>query len=115
MEPLLRRNALSVELSAQMIVNRFRSRAVGAMISKEEVSGETSSSYGGVNTTSQFTTTEPAGRVSCPPTYRNLPDCPLVPPSLSKHSIPSLTLPALLIFIKKSCQQIKEDFRFSSW
>ncbi|XP_073978981.1 beta-1,4-N-acetylgalactosaminyltransferase bre-4-like isoform X2 [Rhodnius prolixus] len=92
MEPLLRRNALSVELSAQMIVNRFRSRAVGAMISKEEVSGETSSSYGGVNTTSQFTTTEPAGRVSCPPTYRNLPDCPLVPPSLNGQINVSLWL-----------------------
>uniref|UniRef100_A0A0A9ZFX5 Beta-1,4-N-acetylgalactosaminyltransferase n=1 Tax=Lygus hesperus TaxID=30085 RepID=A0A0A9ZFX5_LYGHE len=58
MEPLLRRNALSVELWAQITVNRFRSRAVASRVQEESTMKEE----------------------ECPPPP--LPDCPRVPPDI---------------------------------
>ncbi|BES87521.1 Galactosyl_T_2 [Nesidiocoris tenuis] len=58
MEPLLRRNALSVELWAQITVNRFRSRLVATRIHQENV----------------------LKRNDCLPPP--LPDCPRVPPNI---------------------------------
>ncbi|XP_014280366.1 beta-1,4-N-acetylgalactosaminyltransferase bre-4 isoform X2 [Halyomorpha halys] len=58
MEPLLRRDALSVELTAQMVVNRYRGGVIANIIEKESV-------Y--------------RGPLHCSPPPR---DCPSVPPNL---------------------------------
>lgn len=61
MEPLLRRDALSVELTAQMVVNRFRGGVIADIIEKE------------------------SRQHAQPQCSTPLPDCSRIPPNLCKY------------------------------